>query len=149
MKRTGKFYSRNEKETLSRLGLKPSPMSGAGWVIKEDGENDIVMVQLKSTDSSSYRLDLLDLAKLEYHADISRKVPIFLIQYLKTGKIYAVVDIDNIKELGEALDTGKVKEKMVIKDIESTVEKKVVKTSKKSREQFFKERGEKFGKRGR
>jgi hypothetical protein len=149
MKRTGKFYSRNEKETLSRLGLKPSPMSGAGWVIKEDGENDIVMVQLKSTDSSSYRLDLLDLTKLEYHADISRKVPIFLIQYLKTGKIYAVVDIDNIKELGEALDTGKVKEKMVIKDIESTVEKKVVKTSKKSREQFFKERGEKFGKRGR
>jgi hypothetical protein len=149
MKRTGKFYSRNEKETLSRLGLKPSPMSGTGWVIKEDGENDIVMVQLKSTDSSSYRLDLLDLTKLEYHADISRKVPIFLIQYLKTGKIYAVVDIDNIKELGEALDTGKVKEKMVIKDIESTVEKKVVKTSKKSREQFFKERGEKFGKRGR
>lgn len=149
MKRTGKFYSRNEKETLSRLGLKPSPMSGAGWVIKEDGENDIVMVQLKSTDSSSYRLDLLDLTKLEYHADISRKVPIFLIQYLKTGKIYAVVDIDNIKELGEALDTGKVKEKMMIKDIESTVEKKVVKTSKKSREQFFKERGEKFGKRGR
>lgn len=149
MKRTGKFYSRNEKETLSRLGLKPSPMSGAGWVIKEDGENDIVMVQLKSTDSSSYRLDLLDLTKLEYHADISRKVPIFLIQYLKTGKIYAVVDIDNIKELEEALDTGKVKEKMVIKDIESTVEKKVVKTSKKSREQFFKERGEKFGKRGR
>lgn len=149
MKRTGKFYSRNEKETLSRLGLKPSPMSGAGWMIKEDGENDIVMVQLKSTDSSSYRLDLLDLTKLEYHADISRKVPIFLIQYLKTGKIYAVVDIDNIKELGEALDTGKVKEKMVIKDIESTVEKKVVKTSKKSREQFFKERGEKFGKRGR
>ena len=149
MKRTGKFYSRNEKETLSRLGLKPSPMSGAGWVIKEDGENDIVMVQLKSTDSSSYRLDLLDLTKLEYHADISRKVPIFLIQYLKTGKIYAVVDIDNIKELGEALDTGNVKEKMVIKDIESTVEKKVVKTSKKSREQFFKERGEKFGKRGR
>lgn len=149
MKRTGKFYSKNEKETLSRLGLKPSPMSGAGWVIKEDGENDIVMVQLKSTDSSSYRLDLLDLTKLEYHADISRKVPIFLIQYLKTGKIYAVVDIDNIKELGEALDTGKVKEKMVIKDIESTVEKKVVKTSKKSREQFFKERGEKFGKRGR
>lgn len=149
MKRTGKFYSRNEKETLSRLGLKPSPMSGAGWVIKEDGENDIVMVQLKSTDSSSYRLDLLDLTKLEYHADISRKVPIFLIQYLKTGKIYVVVDIDNIKELGEALDTGKVKEKMVIKDIESTVEKKVVKTSKKSREQFFKERGEKFGKRGR
>ena len=147
MKRTGKFYSRNEKETLSRLGLKPSPMSGAGWVIKEDGENDIVMVQLKSTDSSSYRLDLLDLTKLEYHADISRKVPIFLIQYLKTGKIYAVVDIDNIKELGEALDTGKVKEKMVIKDIERTVEKKVGKTSKKSREQFFKERGEKFGKR--
>ena len=50
MKRTGKFYFRNEKEVLKSLGLTPTPQSGAGWVAKEDGENEIILAQLKSTD---------------------------------------------------------------------------------------------------
>lgn len=146
MKRSGKFYSRNEKETLLSLGLKPAPMSGAGWIVKEDGENEVVMVQLKSTDSSSYRLDLLDMKKLEYHADVSKKLPVFLIQFLKTDKIYAVVDINSLDELGKAFKTGKVGKKIVIEDNEEMeVKRKVIKSSKKSREKFFKERGEKFG----
>lgn len=146
MKRSGKFYSRNEKETLLSLGLKPAPMSGAGWIVKEDGENEVVMVQLKSTDSSSYRLDLLDMKKLEYHADVSKKLPVFLIQFLKADKIYAVVDINSLDELGKAFKTGKVGKKIVIEDNEEMeVKRKVIKSSKKSREKFFKERGEKFG----
>lgn len=145
MKRSGKFYSRNEKETLLSLGLKPAPMSGAGWIVKEDGENEVVMVQLKSTDSSSYRLDLLDMKKLEYHADVSKKLPVFLIQFLKADKIYAVVDINSLDELGKAFKTGKVGKKIVIEDNEEMeVKRKVIKSSKKSREKFFKERGEKF-----
>lgn len=146
MKRSGKFYSRNEKETLLSLGLKPAPMSGAGWIVKEDGENEVVMIQLKSTDSSSYRLDLLDMKKLEYHADVSKKLPVFLIQFLKADKIYAVVDINSLDELGKAFKTGKVGKKIVIEDNEEMeVKRKVIKSSKKSREKFFKERGEKFG----
>lgn len=146
MKRSGKFYSRNEKETLLSLGLKPAPMSGAGWIVKEDGENEVVMVQLKSTDSSSYRLDLLDMKKLEYHADVSKKLPVFLIQFLKADKIYAVVDINSLDELGKAFKTGKAGKKIVIEDNEEMeVKRKVIKSSKKSREKFFKERGEKFG----
>ena len=146
MKRSGKFYSRNEKETLLSLGLKPAPMSGAGWIVKEDGENEVVMVQLKSTDSSSYRLDLLDMKKLEYHADVSKKLPVFLIQFLKADKIYAVVDINSLDELGKAFKTDKVGKKIVIEDNEEMeVKRKVIKSSKKSREKFFKERGEKFG----
>nr|DAW17030.1 MAG TPA: hypothetical protein [Caudoviricetes sp.] len=146
MKRSGKFYSRNEKETLLSLGLKPAPMSGAGWIVKEDGENEVVMVQLKSTDSSSYRLDLLDMKKLEYHADVSKKLPVFLIQFLKADKIYAVVDINSLDELGKAFKTGKVGKKIVIEDNEEMeVKRKAIKSSKKSREKFFKERGEKFG----
>ena len=72
-KRSGKFYSSNEKKTLKALGLTPAPMSGAGWVTKEDGENEVAMVQLKSTDASSYRLDMLDMKKLEYHAMVSKR----------------------------------------------------------------------------
>ena len=37
MKRSGKFYSKNEKETLKKLGLKPIAFSGAGWIDKEAG----------------------------------------------------------------------------------------------------------------
>ena len=40
MKRSGKFYSKNEKETLKKLGLKPIAFSGAGWISKEDGESE-------------------------------------------------------------------------------------------------------------
>ena len=71
MKRTGKFYYRNEKETLRKLGLTPVAGSGSGWIDKEDGESDIALVQLKSTDSSRYTLDMLDMKKLEYHASVS------------------------------------------------------------------------------
>lgn len=147
-KRSGKFYSNNEKKTLKALGLTPAPMSGAGWVTKEDGENEVAMVQLKSTDASSYRLDMLDMKKLEYHAMVSKKVPVFLVQFLQQDKIYAIVDINYIGELHEAIITGKAPEHIVVKPMEdSTVGRKKVKTSSKAREQFFKERSEKFGRR--
>ena len=78
-KRKGKFYFRNEKETLESLGLKQVPGSGNGWIAKEDGENELALVQLKSTDANSYTIKQLDIQQLEYHADVSHKVTIFLI----------------------------------------------------------------------
>ena len=54
MKRSGKFWYRNEKKTLEALGFKQIPGSGNGFAAKEDGENELALVQLKSTDSSSY-----------------------------------------------------------------------------------------------
>lgn len=98
-KRSGKFYSKNEKQTLRSLGLKPAPASGAGWVVKEDGENETLMVQLKSTDALSYRITRLDMKKLEFHAEVSNKVPVFLVQFLKDDKLYAIVDVNNIDDL--------------------------------------------------
>lgn len=147
-KRSGKFYSRNEKQTLKALGLIPAPMSGAGWIVKEDGENEVAMVQLKSTDSSSYRLDMLDMKKLEYHAEVSNKVPIFLVQFLKQDKIYAIVEVGELREAAKALDTGMAPERIVFKEeeIEKQNQRKQVKASASAREQFFKERSEKFGK---
>mgnify|MGYP007130343538 CR=1 FL=1 len=151
-KRTGKFYSRNEKETLSKLGLTPAPMSGAGWIIKEDGENEIAMVQLKSTDASSYRIDLLDLKKLEYHAEVSNKVPIFLVQFLTRDKLYAILSIEDIKEVSKALETGETPERITFVEQASVEQEqnepvKKIKASTKAREQFFRERSESYGKR--
>lgn len=146
-KRSGKFYNNNEKKTLESLGFVPSPMSGAGWIVKEDGENDVAMVQLKSTDSSSYRLDILDMKKLEYHAYVSNKVPIFLVQFLKQDKVYAIVDVSNIDDLFEAFNCNKKPEYQKITKIENKNERKMIRSSKKSRDEFMKERNDKYTKR--
>lgn len=146
-KRSGKFYSNNEKKTLESLGFVPSPMSGAGWIVKEDGENDVAMVQLKSTDLSSYRLDILDMKKLEYHAYVSNKVPIFLVQFLKQDKVYAIIDVSNIDDLFEAFNCNKKPEYQKITKIENKNERKMIRSSKKSRDEFMKERNDKYTKR--
>lgn len=117
---------------------------------KEDGENENVLVQLKSTDSSSYRLDMLDMKKLEYHASVSNKIPIFLVQFLKQDKIYAIVEVGNIPDLATALETGSVPPRSFFEEDEinkTKPKRQKIKASAKAREQFFKERSEKFGKR--
>lgn len=159
-KRSGKFYSQNEKRTLKALGLTPAPASGAGWVVKEDGENETLMVQLKSTDSLSYRLSRLDMKKLEFHADVSHKVPVFLVQFLKDDRLYAIVDVNSIDDLFYGLkgikpNTTSVDIEAIREDIASTTTKErkekinkkekreretpIIKTSKSSRDSFFEE----------
>ncbi len=160
-KRSGKFYSKNEKQTLRSLGLEPAPASGAGWVVKEDGENEALMVQLKSTGSLSYRLSRLDMKKLEFHADVSHKVPVFLVQFLKDDRLYAIVDVKNIDDLfyglkgikpnttsvdiasiKEEIDiasTSKEKKEKINKKEKREMEMPLIKTSKSSRDSFFEE----------
>lgn len=143
MKRTGKFYYSNEKKTLLSLGLTPIPGSGSGWIHKEDGENDEVLVQLKSTDYSSYRINLLDIKKLEYHSLNANKIPVFLIQFLKENKIYALVSVSDIKEISDSLFCKKpIKKVFNIEENETEVqnERKVVKSSVKSGEKFYEEK---------
>lgn len=151
MKRSGKFYSKNEKETLSKLGLRPIPFSGAGWVEKEDGENENVLVQLKSTDASSYRVEMLDIKKLEYHASVSNKIPVFIIQFLKNDKMYVLVNIEDLEELNEALNGKTRKRKIVIKqeEVEEEIKGRKIQSSPKERDKFFKEREKLYGKRKR
>lgn len=160
-KRTGKFYNRNEKETLLKLGLTPAPQSGAGWIVKEDGENEDFMVQLKSTDASSYRIDMLDIKKLEYHASVSNKIPIFLIQFLKQDKLYCLLEVNELlsvntlyslsklklKEKESILKYTKEKEENLVIEENTEIQKPKIKSSKNAREKFFKEREEKYGKR--
>ena len=120
-KRSGKFYFRNEKETLSKLGLKPAPGSGSGWIVKEDGENDIAMVQLKSTDSSSYRLDMLDMKKLEERrekkqAEVDRCADLrgMLYEDMKDG----IISKEDYKELHAAYEQRKKNAEIAIHQIE-------------------------------
>lgn len=98
-KRSGKFYYKNEAKVLRELGFTPAPGSGNGWVVKEDGYNEHAMVQLKSTDAASYRISLFDIKQLEYHAKVEHKLPIFLVQFLKENKVYALVDVAELDQL--------------------------------------------------
>lgn len=49
-RRSTRWYRKNEEELMQQLGLEPTINSGAGFAQKEDGENEHVLCQLKSTD---------------------------------------------------------------------------------------------------
>ena len=146
MKRSGKFYYRNERETLEALGFKQVAGSGNGWVEKEDGESENTLVQLKSTDSSSYTVSLLDLKKLEVHAETEHKFPLFLIQFLKQDKIYALVNIENLDDLNEMIKTGEIKERPVNVQESSTVKRKKISSSSSAIKSYRKEQETKWQK---
>lgn len=99
MKRSGKFYRRNEKEIMQQLGLNSTPNSGSGWIVKEDGENDNCICQLKSTDAQSIKVSLDDIHTLDYHALVSHKIPIFVIQFLKTNEVFLLIKPQELQEI--------------------------------------------------
>lgn len=146
MKRSGKFYYKNERETLEALGFKQVPGSGNGWIVKEDGESDNTLVQLKSTENASYTVSLLDLKKLEVHAETEHKFPLFLIQFLKQDKIYALISIENLEDLNDMIKTGKVKERAVSVQESTTVKRKKISSSSSAIKSYRKEQESKWQK---
>lgn len=104
-KRTTKFYRKNEAEVMKRLGLKPTKNSGAGWIEKCDGENEHFICELKSTDKESYRIEQSTLHVLEYHANVSHKIPIFALQFLNTDEVWVMMKPEDI-DITEFLKNG-------------------------------------------
>ena len=106
MKRSGKFYRKNEAEVMKDLGLKPTKNSGSGWVEKEDGQNDYVICQLKSTDAQSIKVNQKDIRVLEYNASVSNKLPLFAIQFLNTNEVWLMVKPEDLTEVAKYIETG-------------------------------------------
>lgn len=98
-KRSGKFYRKNEREVMKNLGFEPTPNSGSGWVVKEDGQNEDAICQLKSTDAKSIRIDQRDIEILEYNASVSHKIPVFAIQFLNTNEVFLLVRPEHLKDV--------------------------------------------------
>lgn len=145
--RSQKWYFQNEKEVMRELGFKPASGSGAGWLEKEDGENDHLIAQLKSTDKQSYKLNLLDLQKLEHHALVSGKVPVFIIQFLGNDTRYALTEIENLPAVAEYIETGTVNqtpiEPLILDDKPKKRKKKpTIKSSADAREEFNRQKQE-------
>lgn len=162
-KRTQKWYLKNEEEVMRELGLTPTKGSGSGWVEKEDGYNDHILCQLKSTDKESYRIKQLDIEKLEYNAIVSRKTPVFIIQFLNKDTRYALMAIEDIPTIAEYMKTGKTRkdtdspivfvedgttlDEVGVKRVERHEMK--VKSSSKAREAFYKAKAEEWEQRKR
>lgn len=157
MKRSGKFYRKNEAEVMKTLGLKPTKNSGSGWVEKEDGQSDEIICQLKSTDASSIRIHKQDIDILEYNAAVSHKLPVFAIQYLETGDVYLLVKPEQLCDVAKYIETGEYESRELFVGVDLGVDKddttvcvptRVIKSSSKGREKFNKEHEKKFEKRG-
>lgn len=150
MKRTGKFYRNNESETMKKYGLNPTKNSGSGWIEKEDGENDVLLCQLKSTDAESIKINLLDLHKLFYHCDVSHKSGVFMIQFLGTDEEFILIRPEDVQEVARGIKQNykyKLLSKSKVNPVEpivgpGTSEKnnpKVKTGSKAARNKFYKE----------
>ena len=149
MKRTGKFYRNNEASVMKMLGLNPTPNSGSGWIVKEDGESEDIICQLKSTDANSIRVDKKDIDTLIYHGIVSHKVPVFAIQFLKDNEVYLLVRPDDLYDVSRLMQGDRIEAKEIV--LEETdkkhTDRKCIKSSYDARRTFIDENDSKFKKR--
>lgn len=153
MKRSGKFYRKNEAKVMKQLGFEPTPNSGSGWIVKEDGISDDCLCQLKSTDASSIKVNKKDIDTLLYNANVAHKLPVFAIQFLQSNEVYLVIRPDDLQEAAKYIKTGEytTKENFIGIDINSLEDespeiKCKVKSSESAREKYNREWLSKFEK---
>ena len=150
MKRSGKFYRNNEREVMKLLGLEPTPNSGSGWLVKEDGQSENIICQLKSTDNNSIKVNKLDLDKLSYNSLVAHKLPVFAIQFLNSNEVFLVIKPEDITDIAKYINTGEVPKEREIIDIPdiNTSQKGVrkIKSSSNSRKAFMNANDDKFRK---
>lgn len=147
-KRSGKFYFKNEREVMESLGLKQVKGSGNQFATsKEDGENDFILCQLKSTDAQSIRVQQLDIHKLVEHATLSRRFPVFAIQFLNTGEVWLMARPEDFSQVAQYIDTGECEKPQtsMVEEMQIEIKKKIV-SSKNAREAFNEEQSKKYDK---
>lgn len=153
MKRSGKWYRKNEREVMEQLGLQPTKNSGSGWIEKEDGQSNEVICQLKSTDAESIRIHKKDLDTLIYNANVAHKLPVFAIQFLQSNEVYLLVKPDMLCDAAQYISTGEYVSANEFIGVDLSNHKelksngvKVIKSSAKSRERFNREKENSFKK---
>ena len=150
-KRSTKFYRKNEEEVMTTLGLKPTKNSGSGWIEKEDGQNDYVICQLKSTDAQSIKVNQKDIRILERNAAIEHKLPIFAIQFLNTGEVWLMAKPEDFTSISEYIETGKTSTSTFDIDLSQceemvVSEKRTINSAANARKQFYEQREQQFKK---
>lgn len=142
-KRTGKFYRKNEQEVMLSLGIKPTKNSGSGWIEKEDGQNDYVIAQLKSTDAQSITVKQKDLRILEYNANVSHKLPLFVLQFLNTEELWLMIKPEDLIQIAKYIKTGRCEVEIdeLIEEVENVIQKpkRIISSSNKAKDKIRKE----------
>lgn len=153
MKRSFRFYRKNEADVMRSLGLKPTKNSGSGWVEKEDGISDAVICQLKSTDKESIKLNKRDIDVLNYNAGVCHKMPVFAIQFLQSNEVYLLVKPGMLTDVAKYIETGTYTSQndfldLDVSDVEETTAKakRKIKSSSSARIRFNEENEKKFKK---
>lgn len=153
MKRSGKFYRKNEAEVMELLGLKPTKNSGSGWIEKEDGQSENLICQLKSTDANSIKVNKKDLDVLSYNAAVAHKLPVFAIQFLQSNEVYLIVKPEMLCEAAKYIETGEYESANEFVGIDLTEHedvvakpKRIIKSSSTARNEFNKQNEKKFKK---
>ena len=144
MKRSTKFYRKNEAEVMQTLGLEPTKGSGAGWIEKSDGQNSAIIAELKSTDAQSIRVKLADILMNEHHAIVAHKIPIFVIQFLESNETFVMARPIDLPDIAQFLECGQyardmsAEELVSLDDAPRSLQMKVIKAA--SREEFYADR---------
>jgi len=140
MKHSTKFYFKNEKEVMHSLGLKPTKGSGSGWIEKEDGQNEYLIAQLKSTEAQSIRVKFADIRTLEYNASITHKVPVFVVEDLNTKDLFLMARPFDIPDIAKYIKTGKCEKvaEMFLVDKHISKPRRIIETG--NRNQFWQEK---------
>lgn len=153
MKRSFRFYRKNEADVMRSLGLKPTKNSGSGWVEKEDGISDAVICQLKSTDKESIKLNKRDIDVLNYNAGVCHKMPVFAVQFLQSNEVYLLVKPGMLTDVAKYIETGTYTSQndflnLELSDVEETTAKtkRKIKSSSSARIRFNEENEKKFKK---
>lgn len=153
MKRSGKWYRKNEADIMDRLGLEPTPNSGSGWLVKEDGQSESIICQLKSTDKESIGIKKFDLDKLTYNAKVAHKIPIFAIQFIQSGDIYLMVKPEDIDDIARHIAGLSLERRDGFLDIPegkdekfNSTPKRIISGASRSRERFHEEQRKKYDK---
>lgn len=135
VKRTTKWYRKNEAEVMHRLGFKPTRNSGATWIDKGDGQNEHCICELKSTDKESYRLEQTTLHTLEANAIEAHKLPVFALQFLNVDEVWLAVketDIEAFKQLVRVSVLEELIDNAYFYDVKKDLQKLLDKTKGKS-----------------
>lgn len=119
-------------------------------IVKEDGQSENIICQLKSTDNNSIKINKLDLDKLSYNSLVAHKLPVFAIQFLNSNEVFLVIKPEDVIDIAKYINTGEVPKEREIIDIPdiNTSQKGVrkIKSSSNSRKAFMNENDDKFRK---
>ena len=149
MKRSGKFYRKNEEEVMKLLGFMPTKNSGSGWIEKEDGQSEDAICQLKSTDAQSIKVNLQDLHTLDYNAEVSHKVPVFAIQFISSNEVFLIVRPENLENLDSIIKGQRVEKLnlgLELGDFETTRKVKKIRSNSYARDEYMQNIKEKYKK---